>query len=171
MVVVVAVAMGFVLLLPEFARTYWVRLGIGLDSITDNPDIYLSGRVQSWNTILQFIWDNPWQVLLGIGYKTLPYTHYLGRPVIADNMYLSLLVETGVLGFSALIAMNVAILRVSWKALRRGSLHGTWIFCFWIGESLQMLSGDILTYWRVLPVYFWVLAQASLEERGARPAA
>jgi hypothetical protein len=23
-----------------------------------------------------------------------------------------------------------------------------------------MLTGDILTYWRVLPVYFWVLAQA-----------
>jgi hypothetical protein len=25
---------------------------------------------------------------------------------------------------------------------------------------VQMLSGDLLTYWRVLPVYFWVLALA-----------
>jgi hypothetical protein len=23
-----------------------------------------------------------------------------------------------------------------------------------------MLTGDILTYWRILPLYFWVLAQA-----------
>jgi hypothetical protein len=25
---------------------------------------------------------------------------------------------------------------------------------------VQMASGDLLTYWRVLPVYFWVLAMA-----------
>ena len=37
--------------------------------------------------------------MFGIGYKTLPYTDYLGSPVVADNMYLSLLVETGVAGW------------------------------------------------------------------------
>jgi hypothetical protein len=25
---------------------------------------------------------------------------------------------------------------------------------------VQMLSGDLLTYWRVLPLYLWVLALA-----------
>lgn len=25
---------------------------------------------------------------------------------------------------------------------------------------VQMLSGDLLTYWRVLPLYFWMLALA-----------
>jgi hypothetical protein len=25
---------------------------------------------------------------------------------------------------------------------------------------VQMLSADVLTFWRVLPVYFWVLAMA-----------
>ena len=104
------------------------------------------------------------QAVFGIGYKTLPYTSHLGRPVIADNMYLSLLAETGVLGLAALVALNVAILRVSWIAMRRGSLHGAWMFCFWVGESLQMLSGDILTYWRVLPIYFCVLGLATQEE-------
>ena len=28
---------------------------------------------------------------------------------------------------------------------------------------VQMLSGDLFTYWRVLPVYFWVLATAARE--------
>ncbi len=34
------------------------------------------------------------------------------------------------------------------------------MFSFWTGQMVQMLSGDLLTYWRVLPVYFWVLALA-----------
>ncbi|MEP6962541.1 MAG: O-antigen ligase family protein [Acidobacteriota bacterium] len=150
----------FAIAVPEVAEGYWGRLQQALDNIQDSPDRTFSGRLASWTTVAGFIGEHPWQTIFGIGYKTLPYTEYLGRPVIADNMYLSLLVETGVLGFIALIALNVAILGASWKALRRGSFHGKWLFCFWIGESLQMLSGDILTYWRVLPIYFWVLAQA-----------
>jgi hypothetical protein len=41
-----------------------------------------------------------------------------------------------------------------------------WIFCFWMGELVQMLSGDLITYWRVLPIYFWILAIA-VRESGA----
>jgi hypothetical protein len=29
-----------------------------------------------------------------------------------------------------------------------------------MGQVFQMLSGDLLTYWRVLPLYFWALAAA-----------
>jgi len=28
---------------------------------------------------------------------------------------------------------------------------------------LQMLTADVITYWRVLPLYFWVLATAARE--------
>jgi len=155
----VAVAL-FAVAVPEVAEGYWGRFQQAFDTIQDAPDRALSGRLESWVTVLGFVFEHPLQTFFGIGYKTLPYTRYLGRPVIADNMYLSLLVETGVLGLTALIALNVAILVAAWKAMRVGSIHGKWLFCFWLGESLQMLSGDILTYWRVLPLYFWVLAQA-----------
>ncbi len=151
----------FALALPEVAGAYWTRIGLTIDRLFTAPDSVLSGRLASWSAIGAFIADHPWQTLFGIGYKTLPYTEYLGRPVIADNMYLSLLVETGALGFAALIALNGAILVTGRRALRRGSFYGKWLFCFWIGEIVQMLTGDILTYWRVLPVYFWVLAQAA----------
>ena len=30
---------------------------------------------------------------------------------------------------------------------------------------MQMASGDLITYWRVLPVYFWVLATAIREAK------
>jgi len=160
--ILIPVAAGvFVLALPEVAGAYGARVGLTLDRLLVSPNRVLSGRLESWGTIAGFIGEHPWQTLFGIGYKTLPYTEYLGKPVIADNMYLSLLVETGLLGLVALVGLNAAILILCWRAMRRGSFYGKWLFCFWIGESFQMLTGDILTYWRVLPVYFWVLAQAT----------
>ena len=124
----------------------------------------LSGRVASWRTLLDWIAANPVQALVGIGYKTLPYTEYLGAPIVADNMYLSLLVETGIAGLAALIWLNVAIVKAAARAARSTDLRrafcGLWMLCFWWGEAVQMASGDLLTYWRVLPVYFFVLALA-----------
>jgi O-antigen ligase len=160
-ILIPAAAGVFALALPEVAGAYWARVGLTLDRLLIAPDSVLSGRLESWGTIAGFIAEHPWQTLAGIGYKTLPYTQYLGGPVIADNMYLSLLVETGVLGMAALVGLNGAILITCWRAMRRGSFYGKWLFCFWLGEVVQMLTGDILTYWRVLPVYFWVLAQAT----------
>jgi O-antigen ligase len=160
-VLIPAAAGMFALALPEVAGAYWARIGFSLDRLIIAPDRVLSGRLESWSAIAGFIAEHPWRTLLGIGYKTLPYTDYMGKPVIADNMYLSLFVETGVLGLAALVALNAAILLVCRRAMQRGSFYGKWLFCFWIGETVQMLTGDILTYWRVLPVYFWVLAQAT----------
>jgi O-antigen ligase len=153
---------GFALALPEFAQGYWARAGVDWNSILTSPDRVLSGRLESWQTIGGFIREHPWQTMAGIGYKTLPYSQHFGKPVIADNMYLSTLVETGVFGLCSLLAVNLAIFAVCRRAAKRGSFFGKWMFCFWIGEMFQMFAGDILTFWRVLPVYFWVLAQAAL---------
>jgi O-antigen ligase len=153
----------FTLALPEFASGYWARADVNWNTLFTSPDVVLSGRLGSWRTIAGFIEEHPWQTLAGIGYKTLPYTQHFGKLVMADNMYLSSLVETGVFGLLSLLAMNAAILRVCYWAAKRGSFFGKWMFCFWVGEMFQMFAGDILTFWRVLPVYFWVLAQAARE--------
>jgi hypothetical protein len=146
------------LIFPTFVEAYWLRLSASAAYFFTATEGVLSGRVASWRTLVDWIAANPWQALTGIGYKTLPYTDYLGARVVADNMYLSLLVETGIAGFAALIWLNVAILRAALRA--RESLYSTWILCFWSGQVVQMASGDLLTYWRVLPVYFFVLALA-----------
>jgi O-antigen ligase len=149
---------------PAFAEIYWLRLSASAEYFFSATEGLLSGRVASWRTLVDWISANPWQAVFGIGYKTLPYTSYLGSPVIADNMYLSLLVETGIAGLAALLWLNAAILRAAVRGARsadpRTSFFGAWMLCFWAGQSVQMLSGDLLTYWRVLPVYFWVLALA-----------
>ncbi|HXK04326.1 MAG TPA: O-antigen ligase family protein [Verrucomicrobiae bacterium] len=146
------------LVFPVFVEAYWLRLSASAKYFFSATEGVLSGRVASWRTLVDWAAANPWQALSGIGYKTLPYTDYLGAPVVADNMYLSLLVETGVAGLAALLWLNVAIVRTALRA--RDSLLGTWMLCFWSGQMVQMLSGDLLTYWRVLPVYFFVLALA-----------
>jgi len=153
--------------LPTLASHYWLRLAISLETLFSAPNSVLSGRLSTWGLVTGFLVERPWHALFGIGYKTLPYTDYLGSALIADNTYLSLLVETGVLGLAAFLALNAAILRTSLRAARsaapRASFFGSWIFCFWCGEMVQMLSGDLITFWRVLPVYFWVLATAARE--------
>jgi hypothetical protein len=149
---------------PAFAEMYWLRLSATTEFLFTATEGVLSGRVAAWSTLSDWISAHPWQTLFGIGYKTLPYTGYLGAPVVADNMYLSLLVETGVLGLAALVWLNIAILRAAARAARMPdrlrSFCGAWMLCFWAGEVVQMASGDLLTYWRVLPVYLWILAVA-----------
>jgi O-antigen ligase len=155
-------------LFPAFAQAYWIRLSVSLEFFAEEPNRVMSGRVDSWFAIGKMIADHPFYLLTGIGYKTLPYAGLMnGGPIVADNMYLSLLIETGLPGLIAFLWMNVQILATAYRAAARSSLFGTWIFCFWTGEMVQMLSGDLFTYWRVLALYFWVLAFAarSIDER------
>jgi hypothetical protein len=157
--VAVTGALAMWCIFPAFAQAYWSRLSASAEFLFTATNGVLSGRVASWRTLGDWIAANPWQAFFGIGYKTLPYTQYVGSPMVADNMYLSLLVETGVGGLAALIWLNVAILRAAARSARRSFL-GMWMLCFWCGQVVQMASGDLLTYWRVLPVYFWILALA-----------
>ena len=162
---VVAAPIAIQLAAPRLSANYWGRL-LGSFSFFDQaPDQVLSGRLGHWQILYDFLAREPWYALFGIGYKTLPYSNFVGSKVIADNTYLGLLVETGVVGLAAFIALNVAILRSGWIARRSSRPHaqffGEWIFCFWCGQLVQMLSGDLITYWRVLPVYFWVLGTAA----------
>jgi hypothetical protein len=153
--------------LPTFAAAYWTRLLMSMQYFWSSPNGVLSGRLDHWTILLDFASRQPWALLLGIGYKTLPYSDYIGTSVIGDNTYFSLLIETGILGLIVFVWLNTAILRTALSAARshspRASFLGTWIFCFWVGELVQMASGDLITYWRVLPIYFWVLAAALRE--------
>jgi O-antigen ligase len=149
---------------PDYMTAFWMRLRGSFAYALAGDGVFLSGRVDSWKVLANFVMEHPWHLIFGLGYKTLPYSDFVGTRVVADNMYLSVLVEAGIGGLAALVALNLAILTAGYRAARsreaERSFYGAWIFCFWIGESVQMLSADVLTFWRVLPVYFWVLAMA-----------
>ncbi len=151
-------------LFPLFARAYWLRIAASFSYFFESPNAILSGRLNSWTILTQFLMAHPWHAIFGIGYKTLPYSDFIGQTAIADNTYLSMLIETGIAGLCALLFWNVAVIRASYRAANsddaQRSFCGTWMLCFWAGQVVQMFSADLLTYWRVLPVYTCVLALA-----------
>ena len=155
------------LFFPSFAGNYWTRFFASIQYFGERPDSILSGRLTNWAKLLDFVHEHPWIAVFGIGYKTLPYTTYLGDPLVADNTYLSLLIETGIAGLGSFLILLAGILKCSLRAARV-SFFGKWAFCFWCGQTVQMLSGDLLTYWRVLPLYFWALGTALREAEEAR---
>ena len=158
-------------LFPVFAQAYWLRLTQSFSYFGESPNAILSGRLASWGVLTQFLMAHPWHAIFGIGYKTLPYSDFIGQTAIADNTFLSILIETGLGGLAALLVWNVAVIRESSRAAHsedpQRSFLGTWMLCFWSGQIVQMFSADLLTYWRVLPVYMCVLALAA-RSRGSR---
>jgi O-antigen ligase len=149
---------------PLFARAYLLRISQSFAYFFESPNAILSGRLNSWHLLTQFLIDHPWHAILGIGYKTLPYSDFIGQTAIADNTYLSILIETGIAGLAALLIWNATVIRASYQASQsrdsERSFCGEWMLCFWSGQIVQMFSADLLTYWRVLPVYMCVLALA-----------
>jgi O-antigen ligase len=153
---------------PIFASVAWLRVSAAFQYFSESPNAVLSGRLSSWQTLIDFLLAHPWHALLGVGYKTLPYSDFIGTRAIGDNTYLTLLAETGIPGLLGVIALNAAILTTAYRAARSSgalrSFCGAWMLCFWAGQVVQMFSADLLTYWRILPAYFFVLALAARQE-------
>jgi O-antigen ligase len=168
-VLVVAAGITGALIAPQFLLPYGERLIYTAQEFFSRPNEVLSKRLDTWTELAGFIADHPWQAVFGIGYKSLPYTDTFARPLVADNMYLSLLIESGLPGLGALLAFSGALLAATLRLTRHSNEAvaglGRFLFAFWIGEMVQMLSGDILTYWRVTPVYLALLGLALRESR------
>lgn len=164
---VAAIAMRWIV--PSFFDAWLLRATASVEYFTQAPNAVLSGRLQTWAHLADYALGHPVEVLFGVGYKTLAHSGVTGNAAIADNTYLSMLIETGVAGLFALLSLNAAILVACYRARKsadaRRAFLATWFFCFWCGQLVQMLSADLLTYWRLLPVYFCVLAVATVSGR------
>ena len=172
----IAIAAGIGLALyyvAPLASTHAVdRLAGTVSQAFADPEILLGARLESWKFIVGFLVDHPWHLIFGVGFKSLPYSEFIGRPVVADNTYVSLLAETGVVGLTAAAYMLAGILRTAYLASKSANETtaslGLWSLAFWVGQLVQMLWLDSLTYWRVLPLYLVVLALAARDEN-SRP--
>ena len=76
---------------PTFAVAYWLRIAASFSYFFEAPNAILSGRINSWIILSRFLLEHPWHAIFGIGYKTLPYSDFIGQITIADNTYLSML--------------------------------------------------------------------------------
>ncbi|MFB3920980.1 MAG: O-antigen ligase family protein [Terriglobia bacterium] len=143
--------------------SYLVNARLGnLAQIFTDPSLASSGRSDTWTRVLAIIEDHPQYLLFGVGYKTLPYTHLFHEEIITDNGYLSLLLESGVVGLGGWLFLSGAILRMFHRLARRseGALRfwSTLLFSFWWGELVQMLATDAHTYWRNMILFVALMA-------------
>ena len=106
-------------------------------------DVATSNRLGNWAEYAKLIGDNP---ITGIGYKSL----FVGKGIPPDNTYLGTLVETGVLGFAALMGFLVSM-------LRRLIVGARWypqallVLALWIGCIVEGITNDFLTFWGTTP--------------------
>lgn len=157
---------GFVFLIyqisPEVVLNFfdW-RLG-ALSEIWSDPNFATSGRWETWGKLIDFFADHPWLLLFGIGYKTLALSPLFGESLITDNGFMSILFETGILGLGAFLWLTAVLLHslLQWarEASHETRTYAAFMFAFWCGEMVQMLTGDIFTYWRNMIIFFALIA-------------
>ncbi len=127
-----------------------------------HPNFATSGRWDNWKFLYDTFSGHPLFLLFGAGYKSLSNTPILGKKIIGDNAFLSMMVETGIPGLLAFLYFNYALLATLLK--KNGNkaagpdFFAQFMAAFWVGELFQMLTGDIFTYWRNLMLFFTVLA-------------
>ncbi|HVN79117.1 MAG TPA: O-antigen ligase family protein, partial [Terriglobia bacterium] len=147
---------------PELVTNFFEKRLGGLLEFWKYPDAATSGRWETWRSLFGYFAGHPGLLLFGVGYKSIASTDLFRTNLIADNGYLSLLFETGILGLSSWFVLLMTLLRQLLDVRYRGSpirsLYASFLFAFWCGQMVQMLTGDILTYWRNLVVYFSMAA-------------
>jgi O-antigen ligase len=170
-----------IFLLWVFSPDLWnylvsVRVGFLVDIFND-PNFATSGRFDTWLRVLSIMRDNPQYLIFGVGYKTLTVTRLFHGEIITDNGYLSLLLETGIVGLGSFLVLSAAILKVFFRLARSANealaFSATVLFSIWCGELVQLLATDAYTYWRNVVIFTalmaWTLNMAEREELPGPP--
>lgn len=122
----------------EYLTSFWGRL-----SGANQEDIS-SGRFTTWVLLLGLVGDNP---LLGVGYRLSTEKYGL----IPDNMFLSLSVETGVIGLLLYLSFLTSLCVLVYKNNRDK-------FALIIAYVISGIFIDISTFWVSVPFFLFTMA-------------
>jgi O-antigen ligase len=158
---------------PDLWR-YFVEVRVGhLAELLSDPDFATSGRFGTWLHVLDIIRQHPEYLAFGIGYKTLSFTRLFHGSIIVDNGFLSLLVETGIVGLAGFLIFSEAILKTFYRlAQQETGAVAFWaalMFALWCGEMVQLMAVDAYTFWRAMSILTALMALTmNRAERGQR---
>jgi O-antigen ligase len=130
-------------------KTYWLLT-------SGEVNRALAGRLTVWHQVGESFFDHPYA---GIGYKMLPE-----KVVMADNNYLCFLGEGGMIGFSIWIVWLLFVLRDTFRTVSRHPL-GAFIFSAWVAVLVNMISADVMTFWRTMGLFFSLLAVVAVSTK------
>ena len=122
----------------EYLTSFWARI-----SGANQEDIS-SGRFTTWALLLGLVGDNP---LLGVGYRLSTEKYGL----IPDNMFLSLSVETGVIGLLLYLSFLMSLCVSVYKNNRDK-------FALIIAYVVSGVFIDISTFWVSVPFFLFTMA-------------
>ncbi|MDH3716483.1 MAG: O-antigen ligase family protein [Planctomycetota bacterium] len=117
--------------------------GVGINEFTSN-------RFDNWPEYIAMMSKN-W--LLGTGYKTGVRMHEASP----DNSYLSVMLETGVLGFTCLSVFVVSVLCRLVTLYLAGDPYAAVMIPVCVGQLTHGLTSDIYTFWITMPVVYLLL--------------
>jgi O-antigen ligase len=103
-----------------------------------------SGRIENWTNYLPYVLENP---LTGIGYKAL----ILERGIPPDNNYLSVLVETGLIGLALFLVFLGGTFIALFFAYLRGNPFAWTLLLVWSAQAAMALAIDVITFWGTIP--------------------
>jgi len=145
--------------LREFFSGAFSRL-IGQDQSADT----FSGREAIWRNALDATAQRP---VFGHGYSNSPpldpgdygtqFASELDVRGIAANSYVQALVETGLVGFTLVIAAVSVLLYISVKMMRTSKMGGFGAFIL-VGLLVQLTESPLLAAGQAYPWVFWIVA-------------
>jgi O-antigen ligase len=124
---------------------------------------FTSSRTDNWPEYVAMM-SKSW--LIGTGYKTGVRMHE-DSP---DNSYLSVMLETGMLGFSCMSLFVISVLHRLATLYLRGDQYAAVMIPVCIGQLTHCLTSDIYTFWITMPVVYLLLGfviQRQPEQKGA----
>lgn len=113
-------------------------------------DEFSSNRAENWPEFIAMMSDH-W--LLGTGYKTGVRMHEESP----DNSYLSVMLETGVVGFFCMAMFVTSILYRLLVLYRCGDRFAAVMLAVCVGQLTHCLTSDVYTFWLTMPVVYLFL--------------
>lgn len=135
------------------------RVMMTYDPTTGQLDHSAETRVNLWEEAMQVFDSNP---LIGLGFDTYAYTKHLNNYKDTHNIYVKVLVETGVLGLFIFLWLLAKTFLTGFRLFRSakdpfvaslGLCLACWVVCSFVANCF----GDRWTYLQVNG-YMWVLA-------------
>ena len=127
--------------------------GWGGSSVND----FTSNRAENWPEYVAMMSDS-W--LLGTGYKTGVRMHEESP----DNSYLSVMLETGVVGFTC---MSLFVISVFYRLIGLyfgGDQFAIVLIPMCVGQLTHCLTSDVYTFWITMPVVYMFLGFGILRD-------
>lgn len=145
---------GLFSLNPDFGSYTLDRVFTSIVNLPSSADSILGGRLSNWGALLELAQES---LFLGVGYRLLPVVASNIGIRTSDNNLIMALVETGVLGLVATVAILVYTVRRGFWLIRQQRPSAVAIGAAAMGYVVQGFVVDSLTYWRLVPVLFGFL--------------